>query len=188
MIDDAIQTRTEPLRRDAAANRERLLLAGKRLLRDGDGAAPIERVCEEAGITRATFYRHFADRPALHMAVLEHELADMERELANPDTPPLAFLRALADMVMVYDRYLMALPDMPEFARSEASTAKIQGTIAPSLQRAKSLGLIRDAITTDDVLVACRMAGSDWRLDRQQSRSETLNRRLELILHGLVAH
>jgi AcrR family transcriptional regulator len=165
-----------------------LLLAGKRILRDGGGTAPIERICEEAGVTRATFYRHFADRPALHMAVLEHELAEMERELAHPDTPPLAFLRALTDMIMVYDRYLIALPDLPEFAQSETSTDKILHTIAPSLRRAKSLSLIRDAITADDVLVACRMAGSDWRLDRQQSRSETLERRLNLIMHGLKAH
>ena len=122
------------------------------------------------------------------MAVLDHELAEMERELAHPDTPPLAFLRALTDMIMVYDRYLMALPDLPEFAQSETSTDNILDTIAPPLRRAQSLGLIRDVITTDDVLVACRMAGSDWRLDRRQSRSETLDRRLELILHGLKAH
>ncbi|WP_176484729.1 TetR/AcrR family transcriptional regulator [Sphingomonas spermidinifaciens] len=155
------------------------------ILRNGDGAAPIERICEAAGVTRATFYRHFADRPTLHMAVLEYELAEMERMLAHPDTPPLAFLRALIDMIMVYDRYLMALPTLPEFAQSEASTAKILATIAPPLERAEALGLIRAAITPDDVLVACRMAGSDWRLDHGQSRGETLERRLSLILHGL---
>jgi AcrR family transcriptional regulator len=186
-VTDAAPRRQDGLRRDAAANRDRLLLAGTRMLREGDGAAPIERICEAAGVTRATFYRHFADRPALHMAVLEHELTAMERALARPDTPPLAFLRALTDMIMVYDRYLMALPDLPEFAQSEDSTAKILATIAPPLERAKALGLIREAITPDDVLVACRMAGSDWRLDRGQSRSETLDRRLALMLHGLRA-
>ena len=61
MTDTGVPKRSEPLRRDAAANRERLLLAGMRVLRDGEGAAPIERICEEAGVTRATFYRHFAD-------------------------------------------------------------------------------------------------------------------------------
>lgn len=175
------------MRRDAEANRERLLRAGRRAMQDLGGGASIEAICEAAGVTRATFYRHFADRAELHLAVLDHELDQMRRELARAANAPLAFLRLLADMMMVYDRYLLALPDLPEFDQAEASACMIRKAIAPSLRHAKELALIRPDITDDDVLVACRMAGSDWRLDLAPSRKEALDRRMALIFDGLGA-
>jgi AcrR family transcriptional regulator len=174
------------MRRDAERNHSSLLLAGRQALQEAGGTASVELICAAAGVTRATFYRHFADRTGLHMAVLDMELEEMRRMLASPLVHPLAFLRLLADMIRVYDRYLLALPDLPDFEHADASAGKILEVIAPSLARAQQQGLIREDLTGADVLIVCRMAGSDWRLDRQNSKEDALQHRLALLLRGLV--
>lgn len=173
------------MRRDAEHNREKLLLAGRSVLQQAGGTATVDRICAVAGVTRATFYRHFADRTALHGAVLDLELEELGREL-DQAVDPLAFLRLLADMMLMYERYLLALPDLPDFAQADASAGKIRAVIAPSLGRAQGGGLIRADVTADDVLIVCRMAGSDWRLDRQPSREDAMCRRLSLLIRGLA--
>ncbi|WP_426256580.1 TetR/AcrR family transcriptional regulator [Sphingomonas sp. DC2300-3] len=173
------------MRRDAAANRERLIEAGQHLLREQGGDLPMESFCEAANVTRATFYRHFADRAALYHAVLDQELANMAAQLANPQIEPLAFLRMLADMSMIYDRFMASLPDLPEGFRTLKQEQKIHAVIAAPLARAQAQGAIRSDITCDDVMVACRMIGCSWGLDRQPSRTAALDRRLALILDGL---
>ncbi len=173
------------MRRDAAANRERLIEAGQHLLREQGGDLPMESFCEAANVTRATFYRHFADRAALYQAVLDQELADMAAQLADPQIEPLAFLRMLADMSMIYDRFITSLPELTEEFHNLEQEQKIHAVIAAPLARAQTQGAIRSDVTCDDVMVACRMIGCSWRLDRLPSRVAALERRLALILDGL---
>lgn len=174
------------MRRDARVNREKLLLAGRRLMQDEGGDVPVERICDLAGVTRGTFYRNFADRAALYGAVLERELAALGDALAAPDCDPLAFLRLLAAMMMVYDKYLAALPDMADYQADGASRAKIVAVLVPALHRAQAAGAIAQGVTGDDIMLACRMLACDWRLDRVASREEALDRRLDLVLRGLA--
>ena len=174
------------MRRDAETNYLRLLHAGRLAMQEAGGTASIEAICATAGVTRATFYRHFPDRAKLHIAVLDLELEEMAKALAVPDIAPLAFLRMLTDMTTIYDRYLLAMPELPEYAEAESNGDKIIAVIAPSLERAQALGLIRQDVTGYYVMVACRMARSDWRLDRQASQKDALEHRLSLILKGMA--
>jgi AcrR family transcriptional regulator len=176
------------MRKDAEANRDRLILTARRIMQDLGGDVPVERICRDAQITRGTFYRNFADRAALYEAVLERELAEMLRELEEPSADPLRFLRLLARMMVVYDRFLSALPDMDDFRNDGESDAKIIAAIAPSLASAKAAGEIDPTISGEDVLLATRMIGRDWRLDRQPTFEAALERRLALMLRGLRRH
>ncbi|TCP64446.1 TetR family transcriptional regulator [Sphingomonas sp. PP-CE-1G-424] len=174
------------MRRDAEANREKLIAAGKQLMQDEGGDVPVERICQLAKVTRGTFYRHFTDRAALYEAVLEHELHAMVIVLAAPAADPLHFLRLFAEMMMLYDKYLAALPDMADYRDDGVSEAKIVGVIESPLQAAKAAGQIGNDITADDVMLVCRMVACDWRLDRVDGWQTALDRRLSLIMRGIA--
>ncbi|MFC8616045.1 TetR/AcrR family transcriptional regulator [Micromonospora purpureochromogenes] len=66
-----------------SAPRDHLLATASRLFyNDGINSVGVDRVLQEAGVTRATLYRHFAGKEALVVAYLERE-DQMIRELWN---------------------------------------------------------------------------------------------------------
>lgn len=174
------------MRKDAEANRERIILAGKRIMQDLGGDVPVEVICENAGITRGTFYRNFADRSSLYEAVLEFELDTMIEALKAPSDDPLTFLRLFAEMMMVYDKFLSILPDMEDYRTDGVSEAKIVAAITPSLRKAQAEGAVTADLTGEDVMLICRMMAADWRLDRVATRAEALDRRMTLIKWGIA--
>ena len=84
-----------PALEDAA--RERLLEAAVRCVaRDGMAGANIAAVAAEAGVSRPTVYRYFAD----HQALVEGTLMHAGRDLAERLRARLASLRAPAEMAV----------------------------------------------------------------------------------------
>jgi AcrR family transcriptional regulator len=96
-------------RADAARNRERVLVAARRLFAErGLQHVSMSDVAREAGVAKGTVFHRFGDRAGLAVALLdEHERELQERVLRGP--PPLgpgaparerlvAFLGALADL------------------------------------------------------------------------------------------
>ena len=66
--------------------RERLLAAASRLFyREGIKGVGVDRILEEAGVTRATMYRHFAGKEALVVAYLESEDATLRGYFADAE-------------------------------------------------------------------------------------------------------
>ncbi len=77
-------------RRDAARNRE-LLIDAARATFAADGLdAPLDRIAARAGVSRATLYRHFADRDALWEAVVTDPLTEILRVAERAAAAPLA--------------------------------------------------------------------------------------------------
>lgn len=84
-------TRTSPTR--ASAARERLLAtAGELFYREGIHSVGVDRIVGEAGVTRATFYRHFPSKEDLVEAYLgvedAHIRAAFEAAEATGGEPP----------------------------------------------------------------------------------------------------
>ncbi|MFF7501233.1 TetR/AcrR family transcriptional regulator [Streptomyces lavendulae] len=79
--------------------RERLLAAAGRVFyAEGIHATPVDRVIEEAGVTRATFYRHFPGKESLVLAYVERRDAEVRAtaaESAETIATPLDLLHAL---------------------------------------------------------------------------------------------
>ena len=89
---------------------EQIVDAARRLLRDTGEGFTIQQLVEEAGVALQTFYRHFASKDQLLLAVLERTVsescAQMERATASIDDPvarlryivtrPLRLLQAVA--------------------------------------------------------------------------------------------
>jgi len=181
-------TRTHnPMRKDAERNRQRLIEAASEIMRNEGGDAPMELIAERASLTRGTLYRNFPHRQAMYDAVLENDLKTMSGHLmAGRDSDPLAFIRDMTELMMVYDKFLISLADMADYD-ADRNQARMVGAIAAPLAAAQAKGLLHSRLTGDDILIACRMLASHWRLDPQPDLAGAFNKRLNLMMRGLGA-
>ncbi len=174
------------MRKDAEHNRARLVAAASELMRSEGGEFPMERILERSGLTRATLYRNFPHRQAVYEAVLERDLEALTARLAaDPNGDPLAFMRLTTELMMVYDKFLIELAAMPDYDAAKNGTRMAQALAAP-LAAAQAKGRLRSDLTSDDVLTACRMLASHWRLDAPADFDATFERRASLLMSGLV--
>lgn len=94
-----------PTAKKVSEPRERLLRTAAELFyREGIKGVGVDRVLAEAGVTRATMYRHFPGKEALVVAYLEQEDAQIKGLFAaaaeaNPDATPAELLALVIDGV-----------------------------------------------------------------------------------------
>lgn len=175
------------MRKDAAENRRRLIEAAREVVRECGHDAPLEAVTERAGVTRGTLYRNFADRIELYQAVLDHEVAQIRKEV--DDTARCGIFFVMRKLIEVGDLYLALVA-----ARQEASkegepcspVALMRDIIAGPLAAAKAEGIIRADVSQEDILLASHMVAFGWQLDGAESREAAIDRRLLLIIRGLA--
>lgn len=175
------------MRKDAERNRDRLIAAASAVMRSEGSDVPMELIAERAGLTRGTLYRNFPHRQAMYEAVLEHDLENMTRLItADGAHDPLAFIRHMAELMMVYDKFLIQLADMADYD-AETNEARMTAVLEPHLAAARDRGVLRCDLTGSDILMACRMLASHWKLDAQADFKTAFNQRLTLLLRGLHA-
>ena len=175
-----------PLRRDAAANRERVLTAAAEVFHEAGLSAGLEDVARRAGVGVATVYRRFPSREALLEALLQDLLqvyldeADRAAGLSG-GTGLARFVRTVAEVQATPRGVALRLWSSPAL---EELRARLHQRMAALVADAQQHGTCRDGVTVEDlvgVLVALRgiretptsTAGLDWR------------RHLELCLAGL---
>ena len=95
-----------PRRRLPPEQRRELLLeaAGRRFGEHGYDGTRLDEIAADAGVTKPVLYRHFADKTALYLALLERHRADLGSFAAViPPTGSLeARLRAVVDVWLDY--------------------------------------------------------------------------------------
>ena len=156
-------------------------------MRSEGGDVPMELIAERAKLTRGTLYRNFPHRQAMYNAVLENDLGTMSQHLTREQSAdPLAFIRLMAELMMVYDKFLVSLAAMADYDK-ETNEARMVDAIAAPLAAAKAAGLLHERLTGSDVLMACRMLASHIRLDSETDTSKAFQRRLDLLLLGIGA-
>ena len=115
-------------RADAARNRERVLVAARRLFAErGVRAVTMDEVARAAGVAKGTVFHRFGDRAGLALALLdEHERELQERILRGPPplgpgAPPrerlLAFLAALVKLTVEHRELLLEVERAAPAAR-----------------------------------------------------------------------
>jgi AcrR family transcriptional regulator len=113
------------------------------LMDEGVGAIKIARLCRELGVTKGSFYWHFADLEALKTAVAkrwcERTRADLDQLKEIGTLPPLERIRIMA-AGLVEDRAWNVERTLREWARTDPTVA---ATIGESEQHI--FGLLNDA-------------------------------------------
>ncbi|GAB4081010.1 TetR/AcrR family transcriptional regulator [Modestobacter muralis] len=185
-MDDEGPTR---LRRDAEANRQRILTAARRLFSETGLAVSHNDVARAAEVGVGTVYRRFPRKEDLLLALFEDQveqvvrLAETAGARADPWRGLYVFLEAMLQM-QADDRglheYLLG-SQAPSLAGR--ATERISPVVAELLARAKELGQVRADVEVADVALVPVLVGAV--LDRTRGVAPDQWRRvLALVMDG----
>lgn len=180
-----------PSRTDVAARRAQLLDAAAHVFSEHGITAPLDLVVAQAGLGRATLYRHFPDRTALVAGLMARTADALEaraRELrGHPDGLRL-MLRQIADGIVhspaLVDYWRGANRDEPALA---AERQRALAALAAPLDDAIAHGACRADLTPEDVRLAAGMLGAALRGRTPAERERLAERAIALLWHGLAA-
>jgi AcrR family transcriptional regulator len=145
-----------PLRRDAAANRERLLDAAAEVFAARGLDATVEEIARVAGVGMGTLYRRFPTKAAL-ISALVHDALDTMLSLAQQaaDQPAGAGLEHFLATSGAYQAaHRGCLPRLWSVGPGDDAVQCVRRTIATLLADAKLHGRVRDELTSTDVTMA----------------------------------
>lgn len=143
----------------AAGNRRKILAAARRLFAERGYHVPLHAVAKEAGIGQGVLYRHFPTRLDLAVAVFETHFVELT-ELAHDDAPDAfgRFWSRLLDLVVEESAFVEMFVDARRSLPDYDGGRRLRGLVETSLPRAQHAGLVAARVTTEDVLLAVRMA------------------------------
>jgi AcrR family transcriptional regulator len=143
----------------AAASRARILAAARKtVMAEGPGAVTLAHVAEQAGVGRATIYRHWRDQDALLDEVMDEFSLPFFAEPRAPLRPWLiGQLRRLADELTTPEVARMTTTLVQRAATGETSAVerrdRLFATIETRLQHVLHLaGTARPGTVADDAL------------------------------------
>jgi AcrR family transcriptional regulator len=180
------------MRKDAQANRERLLEAADRMFREHGVECSVGDIAGAAGVGRGTLFRNFKSKDELIAAVLSErlgEVLDYGRQLLehDPDDAEVAFtfLEGLVARQEENRALLQAATDevfaTPELERAHVALMELFGAL---LARGKRAGAIRPEATATDMLMLvkglCMFAPVDHPLP-----PDAIRRHLDLVRAAL---
>ena len=185
MSEAPTQARTDArrLRSDAAANRERILVAATIAVRRDGERVPMATIADEAGVGIGTLYRHYPTRSALLAAltlrsfqlVLQHA-----RAAALSDEPaPAALEQFFERTIAARNQLILPLHGGPVIRDGKivALRVDIRSLLEQVLARGRRDRTIRPDATPTDIIIAGAMLAqplpntADWdQLARRQAR------------------
>jgi AcrR family transcriptional regulator len=147
------------LRRDAAANRDRVLDAASAAVRREGAGVPLATIAADAGVGVGTLYRRYPSREAL-LAALTHRsfqlVLDAAHRAAASDATAVNSLRSFIDQTIDHGADLV-LPlhggPVPLDPRTVALRTEVHEVLGRILRRGQRDGSIRPDVTTFDIVV-----------------------------------
>ena len=138
------------LRRDAAANRERLVCAALDVFNTDGLDAGVELIAQRAGVGIGTLYRRFPTKDALIDYLVDELLADMTERAALARGVPGGnglehYVRQLADQLSAHRGCL------PRVWNDDRDHSELRRRISLLLRDAKTAGVIRADVTREDI-------------------------------------
>ncbi len=152
------KTAKRPLRRDAQANRHRIVAAARAAFAAHGIEVPVEEIARRAGVGMGTLYRHFPAKEDLVDAVLEDAFAAFisaaERALAEDDA--WAGFRGFLECVFALHVDNRGLKDMIATrahgrARAESMRRRMRPLLRRLIERAQEQGALRADFTAEDM-------------------------------------
>lgn len=173
----------------AQQNREILLEAAMLVFRQHGITAPLQLIINQAQLGRATFYRNFADRRALVLAMMQEALQRLEYkakyyiqfpdgliQLIESHVHNLPYLTAL----MEYWR-VIALDD-PEL---QDIYKKRDAILQPLIDNAIAHKQCRADLTPKDYAMISAILRASFQGHDEQSQIVLAKRAVELLIHGI---
>jgi AcrR family transcriptional regulator len=150
------------MRKDAQANRERLLVAADRMFREHGVECSVGEIADAAGVGRGTLFRNFKNKDELIAAVLAErlgEVLDFGRNLLehDPDDAEVTFtfVNGLVQRQEENRALLQSVTDdfmhkTPELERAHTALMELFNA---TLARGKRAGAIRPEATATDLML-----------------------------------
>jgi AcrR family transcriptional regulator len=140
------------LRRDAAANRERLITAALDVFNSEGLEAGVEQIAQRAGVGVGTLYRRFPTKEALIDYLVDSLLADVTARAADAHSIPGGhglehYVRELADELSAHRG---CLPRMWS-QEGQRDHTELRRRISVLVRDAKAAGVIRSDVTREDI-------------------------------------
>lgn len=144
-------------RADFAHNREAIMEAAHEVFAEKGVNAPLDAIAQQAGVGRATFFRHFSDRRELINALLDREISRLEGIVAETPLNDQALFTLteifFADMIRyaVIADYLRAQD--AEDVKLAQGIERLHSIFRPSFDMAQKAGLVRDDLRVGDIVI-----------------------------------
>jgi AcrR family transcriptional regulator len=176
-------------RKDASANRERVLDAAMELVhRDGE-RVPMATIAGHAGVGIGTVYRHFATREDLFSALVYRSfgmaLANARAAAGEPGSALDGVRVFLTATLRDRDRFVLPLHGGPVIFNTAIREvqAEIRGVLQTLLDRGRATGQLRGDLTPVDLIVAASLLSRP--LPNTDDWDALAQRQIELFLTGL---
>jgi AcrR family transcriptional regulator len=169
-------------RSDAAANRERILVAATIAVRRDGERVPMATIADEAGVGIGTLYRHYPTRPALLAALTRrsfHLVLQHARAAALSDEPaPAALTQFFERTIAARNEFVLPLHGGPIIHDDEiaAVQTEIRNLLEQVIARGRRDRTIRPDATPNDIIITGAMLAQplphapDWdQLARRQA-------------------
>jgi AcrR family transcriptional regulator len=152
------KTPPRPLRRDAQANRDRIVAAARAAFAEEGIDVPVERIARRAAVGMGTLYRHFATKEDLADAVLEDAFEEFVRAAKHALAEDDAWtgFKNFLERVFALNAENRGLKDMIATrehgqARAEAMRRRIRPLVRGLIERAQEQGALRPDFTPEDM-------------------------------------
>jgi len=187
------KTATRPLRRDAQANRDRIVVAARTAFAADGIEVPVEEIARRAAVGMGTLYRHFPAKEDLIDAVLEDAFAEFIRaaEQALAEEDAWAGFRGFLERVFALHVENRGLKDIIATrahgrARAAAMRTRMRPLLRRLIERAQGQGALRSDFTAEDMPLVFWAGGRVIEATAAVA-PELWRRHLGLLLDGLRA-
>lgn len=170
-------------------NRAAIMEAAIEVFGTTGGDAAFADIAQAAGVGRATVYRHFPDRAALLIAVIDSRLSELEDYVRDSRDADL-----LEHLLRKHGRYMATLPGIITAMREaggeatfvEAANRRFAALHERALRAARNAGTIRSDLSVSDLeLITNMMAAVASEAYTTGDTGEALDRVVDLILDGI---
>jgi AcrR family transcriptional regulator len=180
-----------PMRKNARANRERILAAAEAVFGASGELGSTEDVAARAGVGIATVFRHFPTKDALIEATLVRQfdrLNEQASRLADGPDPGRAVRELMVTLIETSATKLTLISLVGESGQLplavQEATSQVQATISGILARAKNEGAVAEDVTVDEFFVLVR--GLAQATATMPAAPVTLDRAIDIVCRGLA--
>jgi len=176
------------MRADAQNHRRRLIAAAAKVMRERGHTVALQEVADSAGLGRGTLYRHFSDREALIIVVIEHELDAAEELIASCSDDRamfFTFLDSRSASAAVFIPALLSLDSERLHGFFVRMRPRYDRLLSIVVERARRAGLLRPDYTTSDLSLTIELLSVARERCEGGGGGQLPARLVDFLMHGI---